>query len=150
MDLRHRGSGHGIGVEVVEHLVRHELLRQHLQDLGLRHRPSTLLQDLQLGGDLGRQQVGPGRQELPELDEDAAGPFERGPEGFGVPPPAAHQPGPGEDHPQFGVPSQPPGPDSQGARAHGLDGTKTQVAAHPPGGGPSPTTTAAGPAPPGR
>jgi hypothetical protein len=80
MDLRHPGRGHGIVVDVVEHLVRHELLRQHLPDLARRYRPSTLLQDLQLGGDLGRQQVGPGRQELPELDEDAAGPFEHGPD----------------------------------------------------------------------
>ncbi len=72
MDLRDRGRGQRFALEAGIEL-RHRLAQRAL-DLGLRQRAvegcDAVLQQGELGGDVGRQQVAAGREDLAELDED--------------------------------------------------------------------------------
>ena len=49
-----------------------QVLLDHALDVGVRERPNGILELAQLRDDLGRDDVGPGREELAELDEGGA------------------------------------------------------------------------------
>src|SRR5207247_1367459 len=68
MDLADRSRGDGPVVELGEELVDREaeILRDDLLDVRERKRTNVVLKPAQLGDDVRRQDVGPGRQQLAE------------------------------------------------------------------------------------
>ena len=77
--LRDRRAGDGRAVELGEHLVDRpavDALQRGDHLLG-RERRDAVLQLRELVGDVGRQQIAPRREHLPELDEDRSERFER-------------------------------------------------------------------------
>jgi hypothetical protein len=116
---------HGVGR-------RAELGGQQRLDAGRIGGRDVILEPGQLGDDIGREQVGPGREHLAELDEHAAGLVQRDPQVpggrarfIGAGSPAAQvaaQPVPGGDPGDLQVPPGPAGalaqrPDRMGDRA---------------------------------
>ncbi|MOA08739.1 hypothetical protein D3C78_1285300 [compost metagenome] len=78
MHLGHRGGGQRLALEAAEHLVdgRAELLLDQRHRLLGRERRHLVLQVRQLVGDVRRQQVAAGGQQLAELDEHRAEVFQ--------------------------------------------------------------------------
>jgi hypothetical protein len=114
----------GVGVELLEACLggAPEFLGEDAFDERAGDRLGLLLEQPQLGGDLGGDQIGPGGQELAELDVDAAGLFQRSPQRAagrgpsrlgGVPPSEAGKPGAGGDHGDLGVATPAGQPSSQ-------------------------------------
>ena len=56
-----------LGEQALDRLA--ELLRDRPLDVRVRERPDVVLEAAQLGDDVGRHDVGPGREQLAELDE---------------------------------------------------------------------------------
>jgi hypothetical protein len=75
--LGDRRAGHGLGVELLEHLLERPPVGLLHQAAGHRggERRHTVLQFRQLVGHVQRQQVAPCRQHLAELDEDRPQPL---------------------------------------------------------------------------
>ena len=69
--LADRGGRERLCVELEEEPLDRlaELLADHALDVGERERPDVVLQPAQLGDDVRRDDVGPGREQLAELDE---------------------------------------------------------------------------------
>jgi hypothetical protein len=69
--LADRSGGQRLGLDVLEDVLpRHaQLLLHHLDDLRLGQRRDAVLQARELGDDLGRDEVRPSREDLPELCE---------------------------------------------------------------------------------
>ena len=74
MDLADRGRGDRSRVELGEELLdaQLELLADNALDVVVRDRADVVLELLQLDHDVGRDDVGAGREELAELDEGRA------------------------------------------------------------------------------
>ena len=72
--LPDRGGGDGGRLELREELLdrKPEVLADHPLDVLVRERPHVVLQGLQLEHDVGRDDVGPRREQLAELDEGRA------------------------------------------------------------------------------
>ena len=74
MHLADRRGGDRLGLELHEQALQRltELLLDHLLGLCERKRRHVVLETAELDDDVGRQHVGPHRQQLPELDERRA------------------------------------------------------------------------------
>src|SRR5207253_4127215 len=79
MHLPDRAGGERLRLDALEHVLpgHAELLLHHDYDLGLRQRRNVVLQLLELGDELGRQQVRPSREDLAELREGGTELLER-------------------------------------------------------------------------